>query len=258
MKQIDARRDALRGDFKRRRGTWSAWHEDLLALSPDFFESFLNMSSLPWTSGVLAPKVKEFIYIAIDAATTHLYQRGLHVHTANALKHGATRDELLEVLHIVSLLGAHTLAVGVPILVEELRKAGRSVPAEGAKLAPHLAELKAQFASKLGYWEDYWDILLAMAPQLFEVHCRYAALYSASSSLEPKVREFIAISVCAATTHLYEPGIRIHVQRAIELGASATELMEVLQLSSALGIHTCSIGVPILTEELNRAGFTIA
>lgn len=33
----------------------------------------MKFSSVPWKHGTLPPKVKEFIYIAIDAATTHLY-----------------------------------------------------------------------------------------------------------------------------------------------------------------------------------------
>ena len=70
--------------------------------------------------------------------------------------------------------------------------------------------------------------------------------------LEPKVLEFIAIAVDASCTHLYAPGVRRHVAKALELGATAEEIAAVLQLTSVLGIHTMSVGAPILLEELAR------
>ena len=50
------------------------------------------------------------------------------------------------------------------------------------------------------------------------------------------------------------PGIRQHIKQAIGYGATAAEIMEVLELTSTLGIHACNIGVPILVEELAAAG----
>ena len=60
------------------------------------------------------------------------------------------------------------------------------------------------------------------------------------------------IAIDAATTHLYEPGLRIHIQNALKLGATTEEIMEVFQLTSVLGMHTCTVGVPILIEETNE------
>jgi alkylhydroperoxidase/carboxymuconolactone decarboxylase family protein YurZ len=62
--------------------------------------------------------------------------------------------------------------------------------------------------------------------------------------------ELIAIAVDASCTHLYAPGVRRHVRKALELGATKEEIAAVLQLTSVLGIHTMSVGAPILHEEL--------
>ena len=43
----------------------------------------------------------------------------------NALVYGATREEVLEVIELASVIGIHSCTVGVPILVEELA-GGRS------------------------------------------------------------------------------------------------------------------------------------
>ena len=36
--------------------------------------------------------------------------------------YGATRDEIMEVLELVSVLGMHTITTGVPVLIEELAR----------------------------------------------------------------------------------------------------------------------------------------
>jgi alkylhydroperoxidase/carboxymuconolactone decarboxylase family protein YurZ len=68
--------------------------------------------------------------------------------------------------------------------------------------------------------------------------------------LDAKTIEFIAIAVDASCTHLYAPGVRRHIRQALALGATKDEITAVLQLVSVLGIHTLSVGAPILLEEL--------
>jgi len=49
---------------------------------------------------------------------------------------------------------------------------------------------------------------------------------------------------------MYAPGVRRHIRKALELGVSKEEILAVLQTVSALGIHSMSLGAPILAEEL--------
>ncbi len=67
------------------------------------------------------------------------------------------------------------------------------------------------------------------------------------------MRELIYIAIDSATTHLYEPGLRVHIQNALKYGATVHEIMEVYQLTSVLGIHTVTFGMPHLIDELKRA-----
>jgi alkylhydroperoxidase/carboxymuconolactone decarboxylase family protein YurZ len=114
------RQQQLKQDFVGARGYWNPFWEGLLSLDPDFFEAYLAFSSVPWRTGTLEPKFKELIYIAIDAATTHLYEPGLRQHIRNAFRYGATKEEVMEVLELVSVLGIHACTLGVPVLLEEL------------------------------------------------------------------------------------------------------------------------------------------
>ena len=96
-----------------------AWKE-MAELDPVWLEKFLDMGMKPIGSGVLDPKTLEFIAIAVDASCTHLYAPGVRRHIRKALELGATREEILAVLQCVAVLGIHSCALGVPILVEEL------------------------------------------------------------------------------------------------------------------------------------------
>jgi alkylhydroperoxidase/carboxymuconolactone decarboxylase family protein YurZ len=120
LPEFNDRQRQLRQDFVEARGYWNPFWDGLLTLDPDFFEAYLNFSAVPWRKGVLEPKIKELIYTAIDAATTHLYEPGLRTHIRNALRYGATKEEIMEVLELVSVLGIHSCTLGVPVLLEEL------------------------------------------------------------------------------------------------------------------------------------------
>lgn len=118
--ELTGHQQELKDRFVEARGYWSPLWDGLLRLDPDFFEAYLHFSSVPWKSGVLEPKIKELIYIAIDASTTHLYEPGLRQHVQNALGYGATKEEIMEVYELTSVLGIHTCTMGVPVLLEEL------------------------------------------------------------------------------------------------------------------------------------------
>jgi alkylhydroperoxidase/carboxymuconolactone decarboxylase family protein YurZ len=255
MSELSPRQRALKEAFTEARGYWSPVWDQVLTLDPDFFEAYLNFSAVPWRHGVLEPKVREFIYIAIDASTTHLHAAGTRTHMRNALRLGATREEIMEVLQLISVLGIHSVTDGVPLLVEEMAAAGRSaeLPQPGAG-GEREARLKAEFTAARGYWSELWDHVLALSPDFFEAYMHFSSVPWKHGMLAPKVKEFIYIAIDAATTHLYAPGTRVHIRNAIRLGATRQEIMEVLELTSVLGIHSTTHGVPILLEELETAG----
>jgi alkylhydroperoxidase/carboxymuconolactone decarboxylase family protein YurZ len=104
-----------------------------------------------------------------------------------------------------------------------------------------------------GDWNPAWDQFAQLDPVWTERFMAMAATPIAKGVLDPKVYEFLAIAVDASCTHMYAPGVRRHIRKALELGATKEEILAVLQCVSVLGIHSCSLGVPILVEELSAA-----
>ncbi len=247
MADIEARKQQLKQDFTRQRGYWSDLWNGLLERDPDFFEAYKNFSSVPWLRKGLDPKVRELIYVAIDASTTHLYGPGTRIHMTNALGYGATEHEVLEVLELTSIIGVHSCTVGVPILLEELAAAGKD-DVTGRPLTAEEQAIKADYIAVHGHWDAVWEGILRLSPDYFRAYAGLSGVPWKTGSLEPKVKEFIHIAVNAATTTLHKPGLRFHIRRALELGATAKEIMEIFELISVLGIHTITDSLPILEE----------
>lgn len=101
-----------------------------------------------------------------------------------------------------------------------------------------------------GNWNPAWDAFHHLDPGWSEKFFSMATQPMLSGVLDAKTIEFIAIAVDASCTHMYVPGVRRHIRKALELGATAEEITAVLQLTSVLGIHTMSLGAPLLQEAL--------
>jgi alkylhydroperoxidase/carboxymuconolactone decarboxylase family protein YurZ len=93
----------------------------MLDLDPELFKRYLDYSAEPF-KGPLPPKVAEFILIAVDASVTHMFADGVRAHTRRTLELGATKEELLEVFELISLIGIHGSTLGISILAEEYPK----------------------------------------------------------------------------------------------------------------------------------------
>ncbi len=103
-----------------------------------------------------------------------------------------------------------------------------------------------------GYWNPEWDSFTQLDPAWTEKFLDMAMHPMTKGLIEPKVWEFIAIAVDASCTHMYGPGTRRHIRKALELGATKEEIAAVLQGVSVLGLHANSMGAPMLLEEVAR------
>ncbi|WP_132875000.1 carboxymuconolactone decarboxylase family protein [Tamaricihabitans halophyticus] len=248
----------LKEKFTELHGSWDDSWESMLRLDPAFFESYLRFSGVPWKSGpdgvgYLEPKVKQFVYVAASAAATHLYLPGVRRHVRAAVALGASAEEVMEVLELASTLGIHACNIGVPLLLEVLEEEGVRDPAAVEPLDQRRVELKREFTDKRGYWHPFWEGVLELDPDFFAAYLEFSAVPWVSGVLSPKVKELVYIAFDAAATHLYEPGMKLHMRNAVRYGASAHEIMEVLEIVSVIGIHGCVEAAPILRAELERA-----
>jgi alkylhydroperoxidase/carboxymuconolactone decarboxylase family protein YurZ len=116
--------------------------------------------------------------------------------------------------------------------------------------------LKERFDATLGSatFDESWSRMLKHAPDMFASSLRLASVPKQKGHLLPKIQSLVSIAVSAASTHLHVPSIHRHTKAALANGATKAEIVEVLSLTSTLGIHACTVGVPILFEVLEEQG----
>lgn len=103
-----------------------------------------------------------------------------------------------------------------------------------------------------GDWNPLWDQLRAFDPEFMEAYLAFRDVPHRKGPLPPHFKELVLVAINAATTHMYGPGVRRHMQNALRLGASPQEILETIQLTTVMGIHSCNLAIPILAEELEK------
>ncbi len=171
------------------------------------------MTTNPWTSGLLPRKTVELIGVAVNAACTNLNPDGTRRHIRAALEAGASRDEILMVLKMASLLAIHSCSHGAPILLEEGKAAGvKPTPKKAA--TPACDKMRAA-----GQWNQAWDPFFELDPVWTEQFIASGLPVYAGGVLSSKDAELLSIAFDASYTHMYAPGTRRHIKAALKLGA---------------------------------------
>jgi alkylhydroperoxidase/carboxymuconolactone decarboxylase family protein YurZ len=227
------------------------WDNDALKIlrewDPHWVDQCLKMSDDPWRGSVLPRKDIELISIAVNAACTNLSAEGTRRHIRGALEAGASREEIMMIIKIASLLSIHTASLGAPILSEEAQSVGVKLKPKEPVATPVCDKMKAA-----GQWNTGWDEFYEIDPAWTEAIIAASLPVYTSGILSPKLAELLSIAVDASITHMYAPGTRRHIQSALKLGATMEEIMEVLKICVSQGMQAANVAVPILAEELER------
>src|SRR5580700_250376 len=226
---------------------WGSSLDKMKEWDPKGAETLLRVGTNPWTSAVLPRKEVELISLALNCACTNLDEAGTRRHIRSALDASATREEILTVLKMASLLGLHSCSLGAPILLEEAKAAG-VVSRSNNKVPTSVCDK----AREVGQWNTAWDPFFNLDPLWTEQVMTAGLPVYTGALIPPKLAELLSIAFDASITHMYAPGTRRHIKAALKLGATMEEIMEVLKLCVAQGIQACNLGVPILAEELKR------
>ncbi|MDT4799931.1 4-carboxymuconolactone decarboxylase [compost metagenome] len=238
--------NALKDEFVRLHGYYSEDIERALQADPVFFEACLNLSFPPGRTPVLDARTRHLVLIAANAAVTYLNESELAQQMRCALDQGATREQIKEVLQMVSVLGIHSFMLGAPILMRELGGAEARRSSEEAKASAEA--IKVKFMAGRQYWSELLEDMVYTMPEFFDAYADFSSIPWRNGTLEPKVREFIYIAIDTSTTHLHAEGTRIHMANALRHGATLDEVAEVVQIVSCLGTQSWITGVRLLEQ----------
>lgn len=229
-------------------GPWdSAVLAKLLEWDPAWTTAYTKMATNPWTRAVLPRKFLELVGVALNVACTNLNPEGTRRHIRAALTAGATRDEILMILKMASVLAIHSCSLGAPILLEEAAAAGRKPAAKPQIPTPACDKMRS-----IGQWNTAWDPFVALDPGWTDESMATGVSIYGGGMFTSKEVELLSVVFDASYTHMYAPGTRRHIKGALAAGATLEEVMEVLKLCVSQGAQACNLGVPILEEELQR------
>jgi alkylhydroperoxidase/carboxymuconolactone decarboxylase family protein YurZ len=225
-------------------GPWNdAAFKILERWDPLWSEAVDRMTNDPWM-GSLDPKTVELVGLAVNAACTNQNAQGTRRHIRGALEAGASRDEILMVLKMASLLSINSCSLGALILLDEARHVAATAKGKDAA-TPACDQMRAS-----GQWNAAWDAFYMLDPAWTEEFVSCGAPVS-SGVLDPKLEELLSIALNLSYTHVHAPGVRRHMKAALKLGASVPEVMDVIKLCVVVqGVQTVNLGIPILDEEL--------
>jgi alkylhydroperoxidase/carboxymuconolactone decarboxylase family protein YurZ len=228
-------------------GPWDAALAQIREWDPEWADACAKMTTNPWSSGVLPRKTVELISLAVNAACTNLNPDGTRRHIRAALDAGATREEILMLLKMASVMSIHSCSLGAPILLEEAKAAGVKPAARPKAATPACDKMRA-----VGQWNEAWNPFFELDPVWTDQFMATGLGIYSSGLMTPKLIELLSIAFDASYTHMYAPGTRRHVNNALKLGATMEEIMEVLKLCVVQGVQSCNMGVPILAEEIAK------
>lgn len=242
--------DELKEQFMTRFGYWHEAYDYLLRVDPSFFEAYLEFGGRPFENDALEPRTKALVHLTTNVNVTHLHEPAIRQSIERALDAGATAEEIVQTLELSASIGIHGLVDGVPILVDEAGYPEDSPEKERAERD----EAKAAFEERRGYWSEIWDDVLELDHEFFSGYTDFSAHPYERGPLTAKEKEFLYIAFDTSTTHLYHPGLRVHIRNALDLGASRQEVMEVIEHTCTIGIQSVEVGLPILADALEERG----
>lgn len=226
--------------------------EFLIKNDPVWAQKLTDLIQNVQKNQLLDPRLVILIRLCIDVTATHLYADGVKQYAQAALQLGVTQAEIVEVFKLASIVGIHSCALGIPILVEELSLI--RIPESHAKktFTPICDEMREN-----GSFNPSWETLYLWDPIYLENFLKMATDVWRNGILPPLWIELLCIAGDANITHLWKPGIQRHIKAALALGATKAQILEVFKIISLQGLETFEVGVSSLEEILKEYPTTV-
>lgn len=210
-------------------------------LSPKAVEELLNSLDAKDGPG-LSEQERAFVSLGLAASLPCLNQTDIDEAIDVAFRQGASPKQVQEVVSLVSGLGVHSLMVSASAIVKRASLAGIELD------VPFSAEQQAVWDARVGndpFWltmeielPGFLRSMLLLSTEQFEAFFDYCAVPWISGSVRAKVKELVALATDAMPTHVFMPGLRLHLANAVKLGADRKAILQCLALAAATPAHT--------------------
>lgn len=177
----------------------------------------------------LGPAHEAVLHFALSASAMALDASGAESWARTARERGVTDDQLTEAMILVSGMGVHSFFMTAPMLAEGVSEA----------FSPEKQELWDQYVGERKQWAtmrrhvpNFLESLLHLSPAAFEAFFQYCAVPWKTSNLSVLTKELISAACDASPSHRYLPGMRMHLENAISLGAGRRQVCDTMRIAS--------------------------
>lgn len=128
------------------------------------------------------------------------------------------------------------------------------------KWSAYQEEAKQKFIDARGAWKwsAMWDTILELDSSIVASYARYSSVPDKRNYLDIRMRKFICIAIDSVTGCLNANGLKNHMKHALQLGIDVKEILEVLEITCMVGVTSHEMSVPLLVDELQHRGISIA
>ena len=212
------------------------WPDDLnplLRTRPSLLEAYLKLSSVPWQSGQLSPRLRELIYVAVDAVPQQFYPEGIRLHTAAAYRAGACESDVVSAISIAAL-----------VVFEGPIRAFRELGTAPSESHIYGEGIRDRYAKTRGVWDNRLDSLLANYPELASAWVEVIeTTFGPDCSLTPLECELVYVA-CLAASNSSSDAFHLPFAQARSHGASTEMIHEAVGLAAPLGMHVLVKALP--------------
>lgn len=221
-------------------------------LGKPFVDAALGFFAIPWMRGVLSAKERALILLCLDASASQLETTRLPQRVADARAERASDREIIGVLQLTSLMACHSRSVGGLILSDVLHERGEVFA--GDALTPEQAEAVRLYeidGAVPRTMSERLRTVMMLDPEGFNGMQTYISqAYAATDVISMRFAHLVCLAFDSAPTHLYEPGIRIHIREALNHGANTAEIIEIFELASLRGWRSIVAGIEALATNV--------
>lgn len=189
----------------------------------------------------LDEQTRVLTHITVCASATSLDVVGSGRYIEEGLELGLDAAQIQEALTVVSGLGVHTLFESTRQLADAVRRRSGTPDPEYDDAQQGLWD---RYIGNDPYWQrmeeelpGFFDSLLRMSPATFVAFFDYCAVPWKSRALRAVTKELLSLAADSTPTHRYKPGFVLHLKNALDLGAGARIIREVLDISAAAPAH---------------------
>lgn len=207
----------------------------------DALEPLLDALDAPEGEG-LSDQERVFVSLGLAASLPCLNPADIEAAVADAFREGASTTQVQEIVSLVSGLGVHSLMASAATIVQQAKLAGRDVK------EAFTPEQQAVWDACVGndpFWlsmeaelPGFLRSMLLLSTDQFEAFFDYCSVPWKSGTVRARVKELVALATDAMPTHIFMPGLRLHLRNAVALGVGKKAIREAVALAQATPAHT--------------------